>query len=51
MATKKKTVINEYVKDIPMNLDNHPFFWYYPRQRSKSFNGRSLGKKKKIFSC
>lgn len=31
MAAKKKMVANEYNKNVPMTLDDHPFFWYYTR--------------------
>ena len=49
MATKRKNVVNEYTKDIPMSLDNHPFFGIVPDKEQKVLMDAVWKREKKVF--
>lgn len=49
MATKRKNVVNEYIKDIPMSLDNHPFFGIVPDKEQKVLMDAVWKREKKVF--
>ena len=49
MATKKKTVINEYSKNIPMTLDDHPFFGIIPDKEQKALMDEVWKREKRVF--
>ena len=49
MATKKKTVVNEFSKDTPMTLDDHPFFGIIPDREQKELMDAVWKRDKKVF--
>ena len=49
MATKKKAVTNEYSKNIPMTLDDHPFFGIIPDREQKILMDEVWKREKKVF--
>lgn len=49
MAAKKRTVTNEYSKDIPMTLDDHPFFGIVPDKEQKALIDAVWKREKRVF--
>ena len=49
MASKKKVAVNEYSKNIPMTLDDHPFFGIVPDNEQKAFIDAVWKRDKKVF--
>ena len=49
MAAKKKVAVNEYSKNIPMTLDDHPFFGIVPDNEQKAFIDAVWKRDKKVF--
>ena len=50
MAAKKKTVVNEYSKNVPMTLDDHPFFGLVPDDAQKALIDAVWKREKRVFS-
>lgn len=49
MAAKKKTVTNEYSKNLPMTLDDHPFFGIVPDKEQKTLIDEVWKREKRVF--
>lgn len=49
MVAKKKAVTNEYSKNIPMTLDDHPFFGIIPDREQKILMDEVWKREKKVF--
>ena len=49
MAIKKKIITNEFSKDIPMTLDDHPFFGIIPDREQKELMDAVWKRDKKVF--
>ena len=49
MAAKKKTVTNEYSKNLPMTLDDHPFFGIVPDKEQKALIDAVWKREKRVF--
>ncbi len=49
MAAKKRTVTNEYSKNLPMTLDDHPFFGIVPDKEQKALIDEVWKREKRVF--
>jgi group I intron endonuclease len=49
MAAKKKIATNEYSKNLPMTLDDHPFFGIVPDKEQKALIDAVWKREKKVF--
>lgn len=49
MAAKKRTVTNEYSKNLPMTLDDHPFFGIVPDKEQKALIDAVWKREKRVF--
>ena len=49
MAAKKTQKVNEYAKDVPMTLDEHPFFGIVPDKEQKMLMDAVWKREKRVF--
>lgn len=49
MSAKKKTIVNEYSKNVPMTLDDHPFFGIVPDDAQKALIDAVWKREKRVF--
>lgn len=49
MVAKKRAVTNEYSKNLPMTLDDHPFFGIVPDKEQKALIDAVWKREKKVF--
>lgn len=49
MAAKKKIATNEYSKNLPMTLDDHPFFGIVPDKEQKALIDAVWKREKRYF--